>query len=160
MRAKLGRDAKNTFFFLSPHTHGSGFVRITLLRHALPISVLILRKKPTVLQSIQFPNTLASYRKFTDADVTNTKHAKYKPANDTLILHTPQHFMHFIQTLTLSLTCSNSVPLFEWTLKTKYMFTIASLTDISGTVAWAQPPPPLKKTWGEGWFSLLSPISF
>ena len=28
------------------------FARIRLLRHALPISLLILRKKPTVLQSI------------------------------------------------------------------------------------------------------------
>ena len=27
------------------------FARVTLLRHALPISLLILRKKPTVLQS-------------------------------------------------------------------------------------------------------------
>ena len=28
------------------------FARVRLLRHALPISLLILRKKPTVLQSI------------------------------------------------------------------------------------------------------------
>ena len=28
------------------------FARVRLLRHALPISILILRKKPTVLQSI------------------------------------------------------------------------------------------------------------
>ena len=27
------------------------FARVTLLRHALPISLVILRKKPTVLQS-------------------------------------------------------------------------------------------------------------
>ena len=46
-RARLGRDAKNTFFLLSPHT--------PVLRHALPISFLILRKKPTVLPSnVQF----------------------------------------------------------------------------------------------------------
>ena len=43
--------------FLSPHTpYGrvrlARFARIRLLRHALPISLLILRKKPTVLQSI------------------------------------------------------------------------------------------------------------
>ena len=41
---------------LSPHTpYGrvrlARFARIRLLRHALPISLLILRKKPTVLQS-------------------------------------------------------------------------------------------------------------
>ena len=35
----LGRDAKNT--------------PVRLLRHALPVSLLILRKKPTVLQSIK-----------------------------------------------------------------------------------------------------------
>ena len=39
-------------FFLSPHTP-VGFARVTLLRHTLPISLLILRrkKKQTVLQS-------------------------------------------------------------------------------------------------------------
>ena len=30
------------------------FARVRLLRHALPISLLILRKKPTVLQSIAY----------------------------------------------------------------------------------------------------------
>ena len=44
-----------SFFFLSPHTP-VGRVRLArlarLLRHALPISLLILRKKTTVLQSI------------------------------------------------------------------------------------------------------------
>ena len=55
-RARLGRDAKNTVFFLSPHTpYGrvrlARFARVRLLRHALPISLLILRKKTTVLQS-------------------------------------------------------------------------------------------------------------
>ena len=30
------------------------FARVSLLRHALPISLLILRKKPTVLQSSKF----------------------------------------------------------------------------------------------------------
>ena len=43
-------------FFLLPHTpYGrvtlARFARARLLRHALPISLLILRKKPTVLQS-------------------------------------------------------------------------------------------------------------
>ena len=40
-------------FFLSPHTRVklARFARVRLLRHALPISLLILRKKPTVLQS-------------------------------------------------------------------------------------------------------------
>ena len=55
-RARLGRDAKNTVFFLSPHTpYGrvrlARFARVRFLRHALPISLLILRKKPTLLQS-------------------------------------------------------------------------------------------------------------
>ena len=31
------------------------FARVRLLRHALPISLLILRKKPTVLQSKAIP---------------------------------------------------------------------------------------------------------
>ena len=44
-------------FFLSPHTpyrrvRLARFARIRLIRHALPISLLILRKKPTVLQSM------------------------------------------------------------------------------------------------------------
>ena len=52
----LGRDAKNMFFFLSPHRpYGhvrlACFARVRLLWHALPISSLILRKNPTVLQS-------------------------------------------------------------------------------------------------------------
>ena len=43
-------------FFLSPHTpYGrvrlARFARVRVLPHALPISLLILRKKPTVLQS-------------------------------------------------------------------------------------------------------------
>ena len=46
------------FFFLSSHTpYGcvrlACFARVRLLRHALPISLLILRKKPTVLQSTE-----------------------------------------------------------------------------------------------------------
>ena len=50
------RDWGETLFFLSPHTpYGrvrlARFARVRLLRHALPISLLILRKKPTVLQS-------------------------------------------------------------------------------------------------------------
>ena len=48
-KARLGRDAKNTVFFLSPHTPRA---RKTLTPHALPISLLILMKEPTVLQSI------------------------------------------------------------------------------------------------------------
>ena len=48
------------FFFLSPQTpYGrvrlASFARIRLLRHALPISLLILRNKPTVLESIPYP---------------------------------------------------------------------------------------------------------
>ena len=44
------------FFFFSPHTpYGrvrlARFERVRLLRYALQISLLILRKKPTVLQS-------------------------------------------------------------------------------------------------------------
>ena len=55
-RARLGRDAKN--FFLSPHTpvgrvRLARFARVRLLRHALPISLLILRKKPTVSTVLQ-----------------------------------------------------------------------------------------------------------
>ena len=51
-----GETLKNTVFSLSPHTsYGrvrlARFARIRLLRHALPISLLILREKPTVLQS-------------------------------------------------------------------------------------------------------------
>ena len=55
-RARLGRDAKgktDSRFFLSPRTpYGCArLVRVRHLRHALPISLLILRKKSTVLQS-------------------------------------------------------------------------------------------------------------
>ena len=39
---------RQSVFFLSPHTPVG---RVRLLRHTLPISLLILRKKPTVLQS-------------------------------------------------------------------------------------------------------------
>ena len=44
------------FFFLSPHMpYGrvrlASFARVRLLSHALPISLPILRKKPTILQS-------------------------------------------------------------------------------------------------------------
>ena len=47
-------------FFLSPHTpYGrvrlARFARVRLLRHVLPISLLILRKSPTVLQSSSVP---------------------------------------------------------------------------------------------------------
>ena len=43
----------------TPHTRVrlARFARVKLLRHALPISLLILRKKPTVLQSMYTPNT-------------------------------------------------------------------------------------------------------
>ena len=53
-RARLGRDV----FFLSPHT-GVWGSRLRLLRRALPISLLILRKKTTVLQSTFFRRTKA-----------------------------------------------------------------------------------------------------
>ena len=46
-RARLGRDAKNTFPFLSPHRRVrlARFVRVKLLRRfSLPISLMILRK--------------------------------------------------------------------------------------------------------------------
>ena len=46
-RARLGRDAKNTFPFLSPHgrVRLARFVRVKLLRRfSLPISLMILRK--------------------------------------------------------------------------------------------------------------------
>ena len=52
------RDWRETLFFLSPHTpvgrvRLARFERVRLLLHALPISLLILRKKKqTVLQSI------------------------------------------------------------------------------------------------------------
>ena len=51
-----GETLKIRFFFLSPHTpfgrvRLARFARVRLLRHPLPISLLILRKKPTVLQS-------------------------------------------------------------------------------------------------------------
>ena len=39
------------FFFLASHVHRACEARTRLLRHALPISLLILRKKTTVLQS-------------------------------------------------------------------------------------------------------------
>ena len=49
-------NGRQSVFFLSPHTpywrlRLARFARVRLLRHALPISLLILRKKPTVLQS-------------------------------------------------------------------------------------------------------------
>ena len=49
-----------TAHLASPHTpYGRvrlvRFARVTLLRHVLPISLLILRKKPTVLQSSEIP---------------------------------------------------------------------------------------------------------
>ena len=52
-----GRDWGETLKILSSHTpvvrvRLARFARVRLLRHALPISLLILRKKPTFLQSI------------------------------------------------------------------------------------------------------------
>ena len=44
-RARLRRDAKNTFFFSRLTRPLARFARVRLLRHALPISLLILRKK-------------------------------------------------------------------------------------------------------------------
>ena len=53
---KYARAVKQKVWNLSPHTpYGcvrlARFARVRLLRHALPISLLILRKRPTVLQS-------------------------------------------------------------------------------------------------------------
>ena len=48
-RARLGRDANG-------RVRLARFARVRLLRHALPISWLILRKKPTVLQSTRHLN--------------------------------------------------------------------------------------------------------
>ena len=50
------RDWGETLKILSPHTplracEARALARVRLLRHALPISLLILRKKPTFLQS-------------------------------------------------------------------------------------------------------------
>ena len=45
-----GETPKN-FFSLASHARRACEARVRLLRHALPISLLILRKKPTVLQS-------------------------------------------------------------------------------------------------------------
>ena len=54
-RARLGRDAKNTFFSLASHVLRACKARARRARKTLaprlPISLLILRKKPTVLQS-------------------------------------------------------------------------------------------------------------
>ena len=54
-RARLGRDAKNTFFFLASHALRARKARARRARKTLtprlPISLLILRKKPTDLQS-------------------------------------------------------------------------------------------------------------
>ena len=47
-RARLGRDAK---IFFNGRVRLARFARVRLLRHALRISLLILRKKSTVLQS-------------------------------------------------------------------------------------------------------------
>ena len=50
---KYARAVKQKVWNLSPHTpYGRvRLARVRLLRHALPISLLILRKRPTVLQS-------------------------------------------------------------------------------------------------------------
>ena len=48
------RDWGETLKIIFFHSWGSRVARVRLLRHALPISLLILRKKPTVLQSISF----------------------------------------------------------------------------------------------------------
>ena len=45
---------KRTVGFFSLALRVARFARVRLLRHALPISLLILRKKPTVLQSTSF----------------------------------------------------------------------------------------------------------
>ena len=65
-RARLGRDAKN-ISSLAGRVRLARFARVRLLRNALPISLLIFRKKPTVLQSIQtsvhFGNFAELYRR-------------------------------------------------------------------------------------------------
>ena len=58
-------------FFLSLHTpyervRLARFARVRLLRHALPISLLILRKKPTVLQSTFL---LAAHDRFIQVEI-------------------------------------------------------------------------------------------
>ena len=73
-RVRLGRDAKNT-----PHTpyrcvRLARFAHVRLVRHALQISLLILRKKPTVLQSILMQ---------TYYDITNLLCTSHLKASDT-----------------------------------------------------------------------------
>ena len=63
------RDWGETLFFLSPHTpvrrvRLARFARVRLLLHVSPISSLILRKKPTVLQSIYWREFNWPLRKF------------------------------------------------------------------------------------------------
>ena len=51
-RLKTESETGESFFSLASHARLARFARVRLLRHALPISLLILRrKKPTVLQS-------------------------------------------------------------------------------------------------------------
>ena len=51
------------------------FAHIRLLRHALPISLLILRKKPTVLQSTsKAKKTIVDFRSFQGEKSVNTSH--------------------------------------------------------------------------------------
>ena len=54
MRLKTESETGERRFFFSSRTRPwlARFARVRLLRHVLPISLLILRKKPTVLQSI------------------------------------------------------------------------------------------------------------
>ena len=66
MRLKTESETGERRFFLSPHTpvgrvRLARFARVRLLRHALPISLLILRKKPSVLQSNGHPHIMYSF---------------------------------------------------------------------------------------------------
>ena len=49
--SETGERRQKIFFSLASHALRACEARVRLLRHALPISLLILRKKPTVLQS-------------------------------------------------------------------------------------------------------------
>ena len=68
-------------FFLSPHTpYGrvrlARFARVRLLRHALPISLLTLRKLPTVLQSM-FSTAVMRHKQQTSG--------RLRTANNTIV---------------------------------------------------------------------------
>ena len=111
--ARLGRDAKNTVFFLSPHTpfgrvRLARFARVRLLRHPLPISLLILRKKPTVLQS-----TLTY----------GPQSIQYRLCLHTPGLYSPQTLSHFTQRVLNSMHCKSVIaeaPYLTWNPSEKF----------------------------------------